>query len=101
MSKSRLIERVFHINIVVRDLDRSLEFHTKVLGMHVLEGPYDGEGPGMAGIAQGAQMWGVDPNEAKVRFAFLRFGDDESEPIFDILEFVNPRSWGSPSPTLQ
>jgi glyoxylase I family protein len=96
-----LIERLFHVNVVVRDLDRSLAFYTDVLGMHVVDGPHEGEGPSMSGISYGCQMWGVDPDHAKVRFAFLRFGDSDDEPILDVLEFVSPRSWGGPYPTLQ
>lgn len=98
---AELIEGLFHINIVVRDLERSLTFYTEVLGMQIVEGPHWGQGPSQFGISQGAQMWGVDPNEARVHFAFLRFGSNEDAPIIDLLEFVEPRSWGAPYPTLQ
>jgi catechol 2,3-dioxygenase-like lactoylglutathione lyase family enzyme len=98
---TRLIDRIFHVNIVVRDLDRALDFYTNALGAHIVDGPHSGEGAPMLGISHGAPMWGVDPNEVKVRFAFLRFGGQDDEPILDILEFVQPRSWGAPYPTLQ
>ena len=33
------IERIFHINVVCRDLERSLRFYVDILGMHVVDGP--------------------------------------------------------------
>ena len=95
------IERIFHINVVCRDLERSLKFYTEILGMHVVDGPFDADGPVLAGIGQGAQSWGISPDAVKIRFAFLRFGEDHSETILDLLEFVSPRSYGAPHPNLQ
>ena len=95
------IERIFHINVVCRDLERSLRFYVDILGMHVVDGPFDAEGPALAGIGHGAQSWGIAPDAVKIRFAFLRFGDDAAETILDLLEFVEPRSYGAPHPNLQ
>jgi catechol 2,3-dioxygenase-like lactoylglutathione lyase family enzyme len=95
------IERIFHINVVCRDLERSLKFYTDVVGMHIVEGPYEVDGPRLTGIGQGSQAWGVDPSAVAIKFVFLRFGDDPDETILDLLEFVSPRSYGAPHPTLQ
>ena len=95
------IERIFHINVVCRDLERSLRFYIDILGMHVVDGPFNAEGAALAGIGHGAQSWGIPPDAVKIRFAFLRFGDDAAETILDLLEFVEPRSYGAPHPNLQ
>lgn len=95
------IERIFHINVVCRDLERSLRFYIDILGMHVVDGPFNAEGAALAGIGHGAQSWGIAPDAVKIRFAFLRFGDDAAETILDLLEFVEPRSYGAPHPNLQ
>jgi catechol 2,3-dioxygenase-like lactoylglutathione lyase family enzyme len=97
----KLIERVFHVNIVVRDFERSLKWYTEVLGAKVADGPFNAAGKELFGIGEGAQMWGVEPNEVEIKFAFLTFGDDDSEVVLDILQFVKPQSWGAPPPTLQ
>ena len=61
-------ERIFHVNICVTDLDRSLKWYQEVLGMKVVEGPFMGEGPAMRGIGIGAESVGVDSKTAvKVR----------------------------------
>src|SRR3546814_20868005 len=47
----------------------------------VFEGPFNlgpQYGPTDLGcVAQGSQMWGVDPSEVECRFALLRFGHEE------------------------
>ena len=93
-------ERIFHVNVNVRDLDRSVAFYRDVLGMNVVEGPFDGEGPAMAGIALGTQAYGVQPDQVKIRAAFLRYGDDENATIIDLLEFRSPPPMGGPYPSL-
>jgi catechol 2,3-dioxygenase-like lactoylglutathione lyase family enzyme len=94
-------DRIFHINIVVRDLDRSLAFYTDVLGMKLIEPPWDNEGPGQSGIGLGAEGYGVNPaTEVHVRFAFLQFGDNPNGALIDLLEFIRPRSIGGPPTTL-
>src|SRR3546814_2085080 len=69
----------------------------------VFEGPFNlgpQYGPTDLGcVAQGSQMWGVDPSEVECRFALLRFGHEENEMMLDLLEWVKPRSFGSPNPT--
>ena len=95
------IERVFHVNIVVRDLARSVKWYTEVLGAHVVDGPHDVSGPSVAGIGQGAQMWGVQPDEVEIRCAFLTFGDSADEVVLDMLQFVKPNASGAPPATLQ
>src|SRR3546814_13817180 len=97
------IKRFFHLNVVCRDFDTSVDFYTNVVGMHVFEGPFNlgpQYGPTDLGcVAQGSQMWGVDPSEVECRFALLRFGHEENEMMLDLLEWVKPRSFGSPNPT--
>ena len=94
-------ERIFHVNICVTDLDRSLKWYQEVLGMKVVEGPFMGEGPAMRGIGIGAESVGVDSKTAvKVRGAFLRWSDNEHEAVIDLLEFINPRPVGAPYETL-
>ena len=95
------IERVFHVNIVVRDLERSVKWYTEVLGAKVIDGPYAVTGPSVTGIGQGAQMWGVQPHEVEVKCAFLTFGDAADEVVLDMLQFVKPLASGAPPATLQ
>lgn len=95
------IERIFHVNIVVRDLERSLKWYQEVLGMKVAEPVFDGEGPAMSGIGLGAEAYGVSSKDGvKVRGAFLRFGDDPNAAFIDVLEFIRPRSVGGAYPSL-
>ncbi len=94
-------QRIFHVNVCVRDLDRSLKWYQEVLGMKIVEGPFAGEGPEQRGIGLGAEAAGVDSEtEVKIRGAFLRWGDDEREAMIDLLEFVNPPPTGRPYETL-
>jgi catechol 2,3-dioxygenase-like lactoylglutathione lyase family enzyme len=95
------ISQVSHISVVTRDLDRSLEFYVGMLGMRIVEGPYEREGPPLEGILYGAQAWGVDvKKEGRVRCAFLQFGDGYDSTIIEPVEFVIPRPYGGPYPTL-
>ncbi|MGV8953235.1 MAG: VOC family protein [Cypionkella sp.] len=92
--------RISHINVVVRDLDRTLSFYCGLLGGHVVHGPYEAEGPELQGIALGVQMYGVAATEAAVRGATVTWGDDDNAPVFEILEFVRPRPIGHANNTL-
>jgi len=95
------IEKIFHVNIVVRDLDRSLPFYRDILGMRIAEPIFIGEGPPMGGIGLGAEAYGFrSERDVKVRGVFLRFGNDETEAFIDLLEFIQPRSIGGPYSTL-
>ncbi len=95
MGRSPLFQRIFHVNICVRNMERSLEFYRGQLGMQLVEGPFTAEGPELA------RAFGMEsePN-VKVRGAFLRWGDDANATVLDLVEFIEPKPTGEPYPTL-
>jgi catechol 2,3-dioxygenase-like lactoylglutathione lyase family enzyme len=85
-----MLTRLFHVNICVRDMERSIRFYQQ-LGFNkvndfAVEDPSVGDG------------LGVKAN--KVRGVFMRLGDDPNAPVLDLVQFVDPPTQGQPYPTL-
>jgi catechol 2,3-dioxygenase-like lactoylglutathione lyase family enzyme len=73
----------YMININVRDLDRSVEFYTKLGFAKVLE--FDVKDPEVGG------MFGLDGFEG-LRFAWMKLeGARKGAPVLDLVEFTKPR----------
>src|SRR5260370_24711266 len=91
-----MFQRVFHLNICVSDLDRSLDFYCGKLGMKVFEGhPFETEGDDLRTGFGMTQFESV-----KIRGAFVRWGDDEDATFIDLVEFINPKPAGRPYPSV-
>jgi len=83
------LDRIYHVNINVTDLDRSIAFY-KQLGFKVLaEFTLDEETTRTTCAAFGAA-----PNDC--RAAFIRLGDDPRSPCLDLVEWQTHPAHGRP-----
>ncbi len=86
-----MLQRLFHVNICVRDMERSIAFYERLgfkkVNDFVLEGGDVGEALGLADVK-------------KLRGVFMRLGDDETAPVIDLVQFLEPAPRGEPYPTL-
>jgi catechol 2,3-dioxygenase-like lactoylglutathione lyase family enzyme len=85
-----MLQRVFHVNICVRDMERSIQFYQglgfKKANDFTLNDPSVGDVLGM---------------KAKtLRGIFMRLGDDANAPVLDLVQFIDPPTQGLPYPTL-
>ena len=85
-----MLEKLFHVNVCVRDMERSIGFYEK-LGFNkvndfTLEDPKVGEALGL--------------DARKLRGVFMRLGDDENAPVLDLVQFIDPPPQGQPYPSL-
>ncbi|MTD59386.1 VOC family protein [Amycolatopsis pithecellobii] len=94
------ITRIFHTNIVVRDMDRSVKWYTEVLGASLIDGPFEAEGENLRGISFGLEDLGVGADEVKIRFALLGWGEGPEQTFLDLIESVNPPTFGSVHPSV-
>jgi catechol 2,3-dioxygenase-like lactoylglutathione lyase family enzyme len=91
-----VFQGVFHLNIVVSDLDRAIDFYCGTLGMSMQENhPFETEG---ADLVDGFGM--TQFPRVKIRGAFLRWGDNPNATCIDIVEFLEPKAVGAPYPTV-
>lgn len=85
-----MLQRIFHVNICVRDMERSIAFYEelgfKKVNDFVLEGADIGEALGL--------------DAKKIRGVFMRLGDDEEAPVLDLVQFIDPAPQGEPYATL-
>lgn len=81
-----MLNRVFHIAINVRDLDRSLEFYQRLGFTLVADRTVDN--PMLA------EAFAVP--SAKCRFVHLRLGDDEQATLLDVVEWFGPETADGP-----
>lgn len=85
-----MLQRIFHVNICVRDMERSIAFYEelgfKKVNDFVLEDPGVGEALGL--------------EAKKIRGVFMRLGDDEEAPVLDLVQFIEPEPQGEPYATL-
>jgi catechol 2,3-dioxygenase-like lactoylglutathione lyase family enzyme len=87
---SLMLQKLFHVNICVRDMERSIRFYqdlgfTKVNDF-ILDDPSVGDALGL--------------KVKKLRGVFLRLGDDPGSPVLDLVQFIDPPPQGQPYPTL-
>ncbi|MFC5676908.1 VOC family protein [Aeromicrobium endophyticum] len=94
------ITSIFHVNIITRDMDRAIKWYTEVLGASLIDGPYDGEGLSTRAISFGLDGTGVEPEDVKIRYALLGWGEGEDQTFLDLIESVNPASFGSVHPSV-
>ena len=85
-----MLSKFFHVNICVRDIDRSVAFYQD-LGFNkvndfTLDDPSVGDALGL--IAR------------KLRGAFMRLGDDPNSMVLDLVQFIDPPPQGDPYPSL-
>lgn len=85
-----MLQKLFHVNICVRDMERSIAFYEelgfKKVNDFVLEGPEIGEALGL--------------DARKIRGVFMRLGDDAEAPVLDLVQFQDPPPQGTPYATL-
>jgi glyoxylase I family protein len=85
-----MLQRLFHVNICVRDMDRSVRFYEDVgftkVNDFILDDP--NLGPGL-----GVEM-------KKLRGVFMRVGDDANAPALDLVQFLDPATQGQPYASL-
>jgi catechol 2,3-dioxygenase-like lactoylglutathione lyase family enzyme len=85
-----MLQRLFHVNICVRDMERSIRFYqalgfTKVNDF-VLDDPSVGDA--------------LRVKARKLRGVFMCLGNDPSAPVLDLVQFIDPPTQGQPYPTL-
>jgi glyoxylase I family protein len=85
-----MLQKLYHVNICVRDMERSIRFYQD-LGFNkvndfTLDDPSVGEALGL--------------KAKKLRGAFMRLGKDESAPVLDLVQFIDPPPQGQPYATL-
>ena len=88
-----MLESIKHINVVIKDLDRSLDFYNGKLGAHCSHGPFMAIGAQMA-VAFGIKNTDTEiPNGADTA-AFLRWTDADEDTVIDLGWWHRPRSEG-------
>ncbi len=85
-----MLQKLFHVNICVRDMERSIRFYqdlgfTKVRDF-TLDDPSVGDALGL--------------KVKKLRGVFMRLGSDADAPVLDLVQFIDPPTQGQPYPTL-
>ena len=85
-----MLKNIFHVNICVRDMERSIAFYEelgfKKVNDFVIDGPDVGEALGL--------------DARKLRGVFMRLGDDPGATVLDLVQFIEPPPQGTPYPTL-
>jgi catechol 2,3-dioxygenase-like lactoylglutathione lyase family enzyme len=85
-----MLQRLFHVNICVRDMDRSVRFYEEVgftkVNDFILDDPSLEAGLGI--------------ETRKLRGVFMRVGSDPNAPALDLVQFLDPPTQGQPYPTL-
>src|SRR5258708_24101407 len=85
-----MLEKLFHVNICVRDMERSVSFYQDIgfnkVNDFTLDDPSVGDALGL--------------KAKKLRGVFMRLGNDANAPVLDLVQFIDPPTQGSPYPTL-
>lgn len=85
-----MLTRLFHVNVCVTDMERSISFYEKLgftkVNDFVLDDPTVGDALGL--------------KARKLRGVFMRLGDDENAPVLDLVQFIDPPTQGTPYLTL-
>src|ERR1700730_3094665 len=87
-----MFRRFFHVNVCVRDMERSIRFYED-LGFKKAQDFILGGGKPGIGEALGLEV-------KKLRGVFMRLGDDPDAPVLDLVQFLDPPPQGQPYPTL-
>jgi glyoxylase I family protein len=82
---------LYHINIVVRDLDRTLDFYCGVLGFTVA---FDKILTDDQNLGRGLGVKG----DCRMRWAMIRLGTDENAPVLDVEQWIEPAITGTAYP---
>jgi catechol 2,3-dioxygenase-like lactoylglutathione lyase family enzyme len=85
-----MLQRLFHVNICVRNMERSIRFYQDIGFTKVNDFTMDDP---RVGDALGVQA-------KKLRGVFMRLGDDPNAPVLDLVEFIDPPTRGEPYPSL-
>lgn len=85
-----MLQKLFHVNVCVRDMERSIRFY-EGLGFNkvsdfTLDDPSVGDALGL--------------KAKKLRGVFMRLGSDSNSPVLDLVQFLDPPTQGQPYPTL-
>ena len=85
-----MLQRLFHVNVCVRDMERSIRFYQDIgfnkVSDFTLDDPSVGEALGL--------------KARKLRGVFMRLGNDSNSPVLDLVQFIDPPPQGNPYPTL-
>ena len=84
-----MLKGFLHVNISVRDMDRSIQFYED-LGFKKVNDFTEGANIGAA----------VGFEVRKVRGVFMRLGDDPKAPFLDLVQWIDPPPQGEPYPAL-
>ncbi len=87
-----MFRRFFHVNICVRDMERSIRFYES-LGFTKVSDFMLGGGEPNIGEALGVEV-------KQLRGVFMRLGTDPNAPMLDLVQFVDPPPQGEPYPSL-
>ena len=74
------VQTIYHTGFVVSDLDRSLDFYTRVIGMSIEREPVMADSPWLAEV--------VGYEKVELRMAYVGVGDGHS---IELIEYVLPR----------
>jgi catechol 2,3-dioxygenase-like lactoylglutathione lyase family enzyme len=86
-----VLNRLFHIAVNVKDLDRSVEFYRR-LGFQILADR-------KVNNDKLAEAFAVPSSEC--RFVHLRLGDDETATVLDVVEWFDPATTDGPGTPAQ
>ncbi len=85
-----MLQKLFHVNICVRDMERSVRFYQEIgfskVNDFTLDDPSVGDALGL--------------KARKLRGVFMRLGNDPSSPVLDLVQFIDPPPQGNPYPSL-
>jgi catechol 2,3-dioxygenase-like lactoylglutathione lyase family enzyme len=85
-----MLQKLFHVNICVRDMERSIQFYQGIgfnkVNDFTLDYPSVGDALGL--------------KAKKLRGVFMRLGNDANAPVLDLVQFIDPPTQGQPYPTL-
>jgi glyoxylase I family protein len=85
-----MLQRLFHVNICVRNMERSIRFYQDIGFTKVNDFTMDDPSVGDA----------LGVKAKKLRGVFMRLGNDANAPVLDLVEFIDPPTQGQPYPSL-
>jgi catechol 2,3-dioxygenase-like lactoylglutathione lyase family enzyme len=85
-----MLQRLFHVNICVRDMERSIRFYEELGFSKVNDFTLDDPSVGDALGVTAKKLCGV----------FMRLGSDPNAPVLDLVQFIEPPTQGQPYSSL-